>query len=196
MNDVVGKGKFGNVNRGFIKKGTRNTEVAFKTLRGKGLFTPSVSCSVSVNAWKAFTDSDLYPVPFIPNISSDASTDVWKRVPDRFQSFSASVNAHADVRSEQSLRNYRIDLIFQKRFFVKLSTVTICRLADASDSFFSILLVDPPLITYVLIYISLLCSENVSEEDRSNFLSLLELYSSIGQHENVVKFYGVCTVGG
>ena len=47
-----------------------------------------------------------------------------------------------------------------------------------------------------LIYISLLSSENVSEEDRSNFLSLLELYSSIGQHENVVKFYGVCTVGG
>ena len=39
MNDVVGKGKFGNVNRGFIKKGTRNTEVAFKTLRGNGGFT-------------------------------------------------------------------------------------------------------------------------------------------------------------
>ena len=37
MNDVVGKGKFGNVNRGFIKKGTRNTEVAFKTLRGEKL---------------------------------------------------------------------------------------------------------------------------------------------------------------
>ena len=39
MNDVVGKGKFGNVNRGFIKKGTRNTEVAFKTLRGKKLLS-------------------------------------------------------------------------------------------------------------------------------------------------------------
>ena len=52
MNDVVGKGKFGNVNRGFVKKGTRNTEVAFKTLRGKGLFTPSVRGSASVNAWK------------------------------------------------------------------------------------------------------------------------------------------------
>ena len=73
MNDVVGKGKFGNVNRGFIKKGTRNTEVAFKTLRGKSLFTPSVSGSANANAWKEFTD--LYPVPFIPHISSDASID-------------------------------------------------------------------------------------------------------------------------
>ena len=73
MNDVVGKGKFGNVNRGFIKKGTRNTEVAFKTLRGKGLFTSSVSGSPSVNAWKDF--ADLYPVPFIPHISSDACTE-------------------------------------------------------------------------------------------------------------------------
>ena len=35
MNDVLGKGTFGNINRGFIKKGSKNIEVAFKTLQGK-----------------------------------------------------------------------------------------------------------------------------------------------------------------
>ncbi len=35
MNEVIGKGKFGDVNRGFVRMGSRKVEVAFKVLSGE-----------------------------------------------------------------------------------------------------------------------------------------------------------------
>ncbi len=35
-----------------------------------------------------------------------------------------------------------------------------------------------------------------TEEERRSFVSMLNLYSGIGEHENIIKFYGVCEVGG